>query len=299
MNDPMLFQRPGPMPFRLLIDEAIRRARQSFRELYPPVAIPLAIFTTLMAITQVLWVSRISSAPATASPFGSPEVILLAIVNVGLLMVAVMALQSGVMDALAGRPIDMKRAWRFAVQGRVLVTVFICYVASIISVVCCCFPALFVVPLLSFVGPVMAAEGRFLIDAVSRSSDLAFYDPGQGFFERPFVKVLLLLVVGFVVSTLLGLLVALPFQLPMYIDIFRQIASGGGEDAVPNLTKWLWLQVPAQFLSTLVSTALYIYMAFGIALLFYDARGRKEGFDLRSEIDEVFGGPPPPELPLR
>jgi hypothetical protein len=294
MNDPMYYQRPGPMPFRLLIDEAIRQARRHFKTLYPPIAIPLAVCTTLLAAAQVLWFSSIAVSPETMS-FGSPAVILLAIANLGLLMVSVMALQSGVMDALAGRPVDMKRAWRFAVQGRVLGTAFLCYVASVLSIACCCIPALVVVPIFSFAPPVLVEEGRSVSGSISRGSDLALYDPGQGFLERPLVKVLLLLVVGVILSTVLGLLVAMPFQLPMYIDIFRQTAAG--EDTVPDMMKWLWLQVPAQFFSTLASTALYVYLSFGIGLLYYDTRGRKEGVDLRSEIDEVFGAPPP-ELPL-
>jgi hypothetical protein len=56
--------------------------------------------------------------------------------------------------------------------------------------------------------------------------------------------------------------------------------------------RWIWLQVPAQFLSALARMAIYIYSAFGIALLFADIRGRKEGIDLRPEIDALFPMPP-------
>ena len=48
--------------------------------------------------------------------------------------------------------------------------------------------------------------------------------------------------------------------------------------------------MPAQFLSSLVRTAVYLYIGFGIALLFFDVRGRREGSDLRAEIDAVFPG---------
>ena len=57
---------------------------------------------------------------------------------------------------------------------------------------------------------------------------------------------------------------------------------------------WLWLQVPGQFLNALATTAVQLYVCFGIALLFFDARGRKEGSDLRSEIDSMFPGSTPP-----
>ena len=36
----------GPMPFRLILDEAIRQARRHFRAIYPSVAIPVAVVLT-------------------------------------------------------------------------------------------------------------------------------------------------------------------------------------------------------------------------------------------------------------
>ncbi len=289
---------PGPMPFRLILDEAIRQARRHFRALYPWVAIPLAVGTTLTAAAQAVWLSRLTADPGSLRmPFWAPQIYLLALVNAGLLTIAVMALQVGTIDALTDRPVDMKRAWRFALQGKVLIVLLLCGAMEIASVMCCCIPALFVVPLLSFVSPVMAQEGRFGFDAISRSSDLAMYDPGRGFFERPWVKVLLFLVVGVLLSWVLGLLVALPFQIPMWIDMFRSAAAG--EEVVQRMPTWLWLQVPAQFLNALVSSAIYLYMGFGISLLYFDTRARKEGADLLGEIDAIFGGPPPPgEQPL-
>ena len=294
MNDPMPFQRPGPMPFRLLIDEALRKARGHFRSLYLPVAIPVAALATLLPVAQAVWFPRMITDPGNSLAM-LPAFYLLIFIYAGLVMVAYMALQVGVVDALMGRPVDMKRAWSFAIRGRVLGTLILSYLAIVASMLCCCLPVFYVGPLLSFVSTIMVDEGRFGADALRRSADLANYDAGQGFFERPIVKVFLMLLIGVLISYMLGLLVALPFQIPMYVDIFRKAASG--EDTLQSMPRWLWLQVPAQFLNILVSTAVYVYISFGIALLFYDTRGRKEGVDLRSEIDEVFGGPPP-ELPL-
>jgi len=294
----LVSERPGPMPFRLLLDEAIRQARRHFRALYPSVAIPLAVVTTLMAAAQALWFSSmVRSFGSPRQPIWAPQVYLLALVNFALLIVAVMALQVGAIDALSGRPIAMKRAWRFAARGRVLFTLFVSYVLGIAALFCCCFPVLFVGPVLALVPPIMAEEERFGFAAVNRSFELATYDSGKGLFERPFMKVLLLLIVGVLLSYVLGLLVALPFQIPMWIDMFRKAAAG--KDMVQGMTSWLWLQVPAQFLNALVSSAVYLYMSFGIALLYFDTRGRKEGTDLHSEIEEVFPpAPPPGDLPL-
>lgn len=297
MNDPMPFQRPGPMPFRLLIDEAMRQTRRHFRVLYLPVAIPVAVVVTLVSVAQALWFPHMLTNPAGSLGM-LPVFYLMLFVFVGLLLVAYTALQAAVVDALNGRPVDMKRAWGFAFQGRALGTLILWYAAIVASLLCCCVPALYVAPLLGFVLPVMADEGRYGVEAIRRSTELTNYDPGQGFFERPIVKVFLFLFIGMLISYLLGLLVALPFQIPMYVDLFRQVASGQEAALQSEMPRWLWLQVPGQFLNAMVSTGVYIYTTCGISLLFYDARGRKEGVDLRSEIDDVFGAPPP-ELPLR
>jgi hypothetical protein len=281
------------MPFRLLLDEAIRQARRHFRALYPWVAIPLAAATTLTAVAQALWISRLTADPgAFSTPLWAPQVYLLALVNLALMTVAVMALQVGTIDALTGLPIDMKRAWRFALQGRVLIVLLLSGVMEIASVFCCCIPALFVLPLLSFVSPVMVQEGRFGFDPISRSSELAMYDEGRGFFARPWAKALLLLVVGVLLSYAVGLVVSLPFQIPMWIDMFRSAAAG--EDVMQKMPTWIWLQVPGQFLNALASSAVYLYMCFGISLLYFDTRARKEGADLVGEIDAMFAAPSPP-----
>ena len=292
MSD-LAFQRPGPMPFRLLLDEALRQARRHFRAIYPQVAIPIAVFSTLVGVVQALWFSRLQSDKGAVST--TAMTYLLALASFGLLIIAFMAMLAGVMDALTGRAVDMKRAWRFALQGRVLGTLILWYAAGIVSLLCCCVPALVLAPATAFVPVVMLDEARFGLGSFSRSTELTLYDPERQLLKRPLLKVLLLLVVVLIVSSLLGLLVALPFQLPMYVDMFRRIAAG--EDPMQGAAGWIWLQVPAQFLSALVSTAVYLYLAFGLGLLFLDTRGRKEGTDLRSEIDAVFGGPPP-ELPL-
>ncbi len=284
---------PGPMPFRLLLDEAIRQARRHFRSIYPSAAIPVAILAASISVAQAFWASRfIRSAGTPPSPW-NPETIVLTLAYMALLIVAYNAMQVAAIDALSGRQVSMKRAWRFTVQGRVLGTLLLWYVATLASVLCCCFPVLYVAPLLSFVPPVMVDEGAFGTRALSRSAELTRYNPAGRFLDNPLVKVFLLMVVGILLSYVVGLLVSLPFQIPMWIDMFRSAARG--EEMAQNLPAWMWLQVPGQFLNALATTAVHLYVCFGIALLFFDARGRKEGSDLRSEIDAMFPGPAPPQ----
>jgi hypothetical protein len=150
----------------------------------------------------------------------------------------------------------------------------------------------FVAPLLAFAVPVMVEEGRFGLGALSRSAELAMFNPARRLMEHPIVKVLLLMVVSTLISYMAGLLVALPFQIPMFIDLFRK-ALAGDQDVTGVMARWIWLQIPAQFLSSLARTAIYIYTAFGMALIYADVRSRKEGTDLQPEIDALFPAPSP------
>jgi hypothetical protein len=286
--------RPGPMPFRLLLDEAMRQVRHRFLAIFPAVAIPVAVLATAISVAQALWFSRLRETAGTPrTPELSPDVIVLTLVYLAVLVVAYNAMQVAAVDALNGRPVDMRRAWRFTVQGRVLGTLFLWYAATFLSILCCCVPVLYVIPLLSFVAAVMVDEGRFGTAALSRSAELARYNPERRFVDNPLVKALAVTFVGILLSYLLGILVSLPFQIPMWVDMFRSAAEG--QDMSERMPTWLWLQVPAQFLNALASTAVYLYVCFGIALLFFDTRGRREGTDLRSDIEAMFPAAPPPE----
>jgi hypothetical protein len=288
---------PGPMPFRLLLDEALRRARRHFRAIYPAVAIPVAIVSSGVAALQAVWFSnltaRLGSEPAA---FLSPGYFAVLLAQIALFVVAGTALQVGALDAAAGRPVDMGRAWDFSLRPRVLGTLALSGLLGIASVFACCLPAFVVVPLLSLVSAVMVEEGRFGAAALSRSAELCWHSPPGRWQEKPLLKVVLLLFVGVLLGYLVGILVSLPFQVPMYIDIFRHAAAG--EDTLRRMSSWIWLQVPAQFFNALASQAVAVYTSFGLALLFHDARGRKEGTDLRREIDSMFAPPPPPPPPF-
>jgi len=281
---------PGPMPFRFLLDEAVWQARRHFRAIYPAIAIPVTILATTVAVAQAVWFGKLKQdLGGMGTPFLNPGYVGLILVYSALLMVAYSTLQVAALDAVAGRPVDLRRAWRFTLRGRVLGTLVLWYMATLASIFCCCLPALVVAPLLAMVPAVMADEGRFGFQAISRSARLTGYFPPGRWWGSPLVKALLLLTVSMLLIYLTGLLVSLPFQVPLYIGMFRRAAAG--EDIAQGVSSLVWLQVPAQFLSSLVNTAIYLYFSCGVALLFHDTRGRREGSDLRAEIESLFPGP--------
>jgi len=295
MTDP-LRPRPGPMPIVPLLDEALWLTRVHIRAIFLPVALPVAVFATLAGVVQAVNVQSLFKG-GTPSPtlFWTPQVLLTAALLGLLSAVAYVAGQVAALDALAGRPVDMRRAWRVAVRPAVWGTLLLSFLAILVSFLFCVLPVFFVAPLLAFAVPVMAEEGKLGTGALSRSAELAVFNSSRRLMEHPIVKVLLLMVVSTLISYLAGLLVALPFQLPMFIDLFRK-ALAGNQDVTSVVARWIWLQIPAQFLSSLARTAIYVYTAFGMALLYADVRSRKEGIDLWPEIDALF--PAAVSLPL-
>ncbi len=283
----------GPMHIFLLLDEGLRLTRAHIRAIFPAVALPVALISTAAGVVQALDVRSLAKG-AAPSPFmfWTPQVFLLAGLLLLLSVVAYVAGQVAALDALAGRPVDMGRAWRLALRPSVWGTLLLSFLAILLAFLCCVLPVFFVAPLLAFAVPVMVEESRSGPGALTRSAELAMFNPSRRLAEHPIVKVLLLMFVTTLISYLAGLLVALPFQLPMFIDAFRR-ALAGNQDVTSVMARWVWLQIPAQFLSSLARTAIYIYTAFGMALLYADVRGRKEGVDLRPEIDALFPAAPP------
>jgi hypothetical protein len=293
MTDPTLASRPGPMPLLPLLDEALRRTRAYLPAIFWSVALPLAVLRSLLSVFQAVTLrSQVSQGlDVPRVLIQNAELLLLAMAVGFVSAIAYTAGQAAALDGLAGRPIDMRRAWRFALQPRVWGTLFLVGLALAGALILCVLPFFYVAPLLSFVTPVMVEEGRFSAAALSRSAELARYNPGGRLRESPIAKILVVMLVTTLITLLASWLVNLPFQLPILIDLFRKSVSGS-QDPQSLLARWIWLQVPAAFLTTLVATAVYVYSSVAMGMLFFDVRDRKEGTDLRSEIDAVFPAAP-------
>lgn len=316
---------PGPMPFTVLLDQAMREARRHGRAILPSVALPAAFVSALIMVFQVRYMTAIGGMEGNPNPLQvlgpACSFLLLVCVLAFLLVLAYTAMQVAVVHAAAGKTVDMKRAWRFAVEPRVVGTLVLVGLAAGALFLICCIPVglivvagavaspvlavllgivcgvlvlvafVFLMTLWSFVTPVMADEGLFFGDAMRRSFDLVRFNPrGSLVSSRTMWKLLALLVVGAVISYIAQFLVSLPFALPVWIQTFTNVAKG----KEPELGGWLWLQVPGQFLGALAAAAVYLYTSFGVALLFFDTRGRKEGTDLAAAIDALAPPPPPP-----
>ena len=291
-----------PMPFRILVDEAMKLLRRHFRTIYFPVAIPVSLVYALMSVVQIAWLrdfrAMASGARAPSFTSGCLGVLAAFLATMIAQTLAYTAMSSACVDALEGRGVSMARSWRFVLQPRVLGTMLLLWLVLGVAFVCLFFPAIYVGLILSLVAPVMAAESIFGFKAMGRSSRLVRYNPQKRFLDNPKVKILALFLIGGVISYVVGLLVQVPFLIAQNVAVARAVAAGKRADPAELINTMLWFQVPSVLLGAFVSMAVAVYTSFGLALIYFDIRRRKEGMGLEAEIDRMTGNPPEAPAPV-
>jgi len=280
-------------PFRLLIDGIVVPARRHVRETILPVAIPVVISSILLTVAQLRWFRIMSSDDPSAAPeffAGCFLFMLLALVVTMLYGLVFAALTMGAMQAVSGRPrIRMTQAWALVVRPSVLGTLILIGVASGLSMAMCYIPALYVVPVLSFALPAMADEGLRGFAALRRAGELAHFNPTGRWTQIPWLQMLLILVVGFVLYYAVAFAVQLPFIIAQQVIILREAAAGQVVDPGELMASTFWLQLPANVLNALATAVTWLYSAFGTCLLFQEVRRRKEAGDLEAAIARLTG----------
>jgi len=274
------------LPFGLLLDRAMAWTRRHLVSVVLPLGIPVAVLNALMAAVQAGMMSSV------LDPGGTPEAATAAMGCVLPLMLLVVLAGSAVfysaitvsaVDAVAGREVSAKGSLRLVLELPVLGTLFLLGLFTGVSYLCCLLPVLYVGPLLALTIPAMVEENLRGMDAIQRSARLTRYNPRGRFLANPLTKAFVLFAVSFLLSLLLSIATSMPFQIAQQWMMFREV--GGGAAAPPS---WIfWLQVPASALSSLVSSAVWLYASFGLALLFHDTRRRKEGLDLEAAISRL------------
>ncbi len=285
---------PGqPLPLRLLLDHAVAVWRSHFRAIFPAVAIPLALTSASFPLIQAAFMQSMMTEPRPDPVEMVPMVA--GFVLAVLIVIVVYVLANGAMyvaavDAAAGRPVDMRRAWRLVLRPRIWGTMVLSSLAFVAGLFCCILPGLYVGLLFSLVIPVMVEEASAGTAALGRSAELIRYNPQGGIASDPRGKAFLILFVGMVMSYAMVFFLQLPFIVAQQVYVMRN-AAGGQSDPAAVITAMTWFEVPGNLLGTLGQTAVQLYIAFGLALLYLDIRGRKEGFDLEAAIGRLEGAP--------
>ena len=297
---------PQPIPFRFLLDEAVRHARRHFKKMYPAVAFPVALLAGAIPLTQAYLFGSMASGGPRAG-FGSTVVAIVGFSGVMLVWMAAYylgyaALFVAAVDALAQRPVSMKRAWGFVLRPRVFGTLALTTLAFALGAILCVVPGIYLGLLFSLTIPIMAEEGLFGTAAMRRSAELVRYNPQRDLDADPRFKVFVVVFVGTLLGWLVGMLVELPMMALQQVLMWREVAGGRQPDPQRLMATMAWIQVPSQMISMLVQTAFHFYVVFGLVLLFFDVKGRKEGLDLETAIGRLyesrFGAAPAEEAAL-
>jgi len=185
----------------------------------------------------------------------------------------------------------MGRSWKFVLRPEVLGTLIIVWIVVAVGFVLLIIPGLYLLLVLSLTAVVMASEKHFGLVALSRSAELVRYNPQRRFLANPKTKVAALFTIAYVLSLVVGLLIQLPFSIVSNVIVARRVAGGMPVDPEALTKSLLWFQVPSAFLSALASMAVALYTSFGLALLYFDIRRRKEGIDLEAAIARLAGKP--------
>jgi hypothetical protein len=291
-----------PLSTQALLDEAMRQTRRHFKAIYPAVAVPLAVGAGLVPLAQALWFGSLrfpdSGPEASQMPLfflGMIVFMLVMLVFMGVYVLGYAALLVGAVEAAAGRPVSMSRAWLSMVKPQALGTLLMSWLATIAGMVCCVFPGIYVALIFSLVVAVMVEEQRFLVDGLSRSIELTSYNPRRSFGDDPRVRAFLILLVGVLIGYAINTVVQMPLLILQLWVMFRGVASGEKQDPMAVTASLTWFQVPTNVLVMLGQVAVHLYVCFGLALLYFDVRRRKEGRDLEQAADVLAQRAPAPE----
>jgi hypothetical protein len=296
----MSFVAPAdPIPFRILVDEAMRLARRHFGVIYLPVALPIAVITGALVLSQSLFMEEIAGGAASAFSTTSCFVFLASFVfSMAAFGLTAAVLTAAATDGAAGRPVQMGAEWSLVLRPAVFGTLLLSFLTIMAGFLLLIVPGIYLSFGLTFLVPVMVAEGSRGIPAMKRSWALVFYNPWRRFGYSAVTKIFLLYVITFLIAYVVGFVIQVPFTIWTMLKMARTVSQGG---TAPNphemLASLRWLQVVSAVLSSFVRTAVSVYSSFGVALLYYDVVRRKEGTDLASAFDARFGAPVPAGYP--
>ncbi|MDY7096228.1 MAG: hypothetical protein SX243_24905 [Acidobacteriota bacterium] len=268
----------APMPLRILVDQAMRETRKHFRRLYLPFATVLMVVQGGAIFALLAWSQYMESgAVADFDEFGA--VMVGGCGGIGLLFVLVywtlIAMQVAAVQAVANRPIDLAQAWLFPLRPKVIGTLLLMVLFLVLGTLACVFPVIWVAIVLSLVLPVMVLEDLYGNNAIKRSYRLITYNPHRSLLHNPQVKVGLIFVVSWALSSLVGLLLKTPFQLVLAVLAFRDAASTGVEavETMGTGTLEMVLSGLGEAAGALGNAAVQLYTFIAITLLYFDCAG--------------------------
>ena len=299
-----------PQKFSILLDQAVELTRARPWKLFLIVGGTLAAVTALYSVAMALVFGGLGA--LAASPEAGPTQLsgpfdgLGAIGAMGALflllpiMFAAQLIGYSVLAVSATRRVfgeepGVGDCLRAVVKPAFIGTSILAVILMMMSLFFFILPFFVVSALLSLIFPVMLIENRYGFDAISRSSSLAWRNPGGILRTAPLLLIMAVHGVFFGISTMLSLAIQLPYQIANQVVVFREALKGdtGDPTAIFGL---FWLQVPVSALATLASALAAYYLFHCLALLFRDVRENREATSIAETIQSWEQVAPPPAV---
>jgi hypothetical protein len=279
-----------PISLPRLLDQAIQLGRRG--PWRPLVSFALVLVATNMVFSVAsIGPSLMAMSGGGAALSTSCAMLMLLIVLLPIVMAITVLVYAGLAVSATRRVFGGDESFRASLgelfTGRMLGTIALAALVSCIGFVAglplffLVAPPFIVSALCAFSIPIVLQGNASGMAAISRSFRLVWGREGLPLFGRPLFSVLGLFLVTWIISSLLTLILQLPYQVLVQIASFRQALGGGaGSDLAPLL----WLQVPLTAVVSFFSTWPMHFSVLALALLYRDAVERLEATGLEGGI---------------
>jgi hypothetical protein len=273
----------GPLTLGEILDRMFTIYRRNFLLLVGIAGIPYAFLTVLGGlVVGVAFAVGSGSAPDVprigltemASVFLIVIIVLVLIFILGIILGSI-GTYAAVWDIQIGRPTGIRRAYKVAWShlGAAILAAILSGLAVIAGFFLLIIPGILVWLALSLVFPVIIAEDSGGAESLGRSWELT-----KGYRWKIFVAAL--------IAGIVSLAITYGIQIPILIISAALYPQGSAP---------VWFAIVSSLGSVIGSVLPAPLFAIAYCLIYYDARVRKEGFDLQRLLDEL--PPPAPAAP--
>jgi len=270
----------GPLTLGEILDRMFSIYRKNFLMLVGIAGLPYAAATVVIGFVVGLAALVTFGGAPDAARIGVGAaggiflivIILMVFIFVVAIILASLGTYAAVWDIQVGRQTGIKRAYRVAWGhvGAAILAGILAGLAMMAGFVLLIIPGIIVYLALSLIYPVIIAEDSGGAESLGRSWELT-----RGYRWKIFVAVL----VSFAVSA------AITYGIQIPMAVIGSVSFAGG-----NMPAWfVILNTLASVIGSVVPAPL---LAIASCLIYYDARVRKEGFDLQRMLDQL-----PPAAP--
>lgn len=187
-------------------------------------------------------------------------------------------------NGVAGRDENLSTALGLLFTPRVFFTLVLTGILVVISFFLLIVPGLVVSALFSFIVPVLILENQPVLDALSRSSSLAWSNPKGRLRSAPLLVIMSGHTVFVALTTGLTLALSLPVQIALQYFTFRDLIGGGEELDASGATIAAWLQIPVAGVGVVVTFYCFYYLCLFLALFFFETREAREAPSLEASV---------------